>query len=457
MNFIYSFIVIWLSLAATPLIVRNDRIRHVLACAMMPLFALVLFLCGTSLLPWQRLMATTFGLLLVIKAIVLLRYSASDMRQFETLGLLLFMSIWPGMNAEPFRARVKTNEDGVKFARGFVVCIMGLFLFFATSLLVPALSPNVATWTAIAACLIAIHLGYADILTSLMRLGGWDVDPLFDRPLRSVSLRDFWSCRWNLAFSDMNRILLIKPLTKWVGAPIALFLVFLVSGLLHDACISYSAWGGWGMPLVYFLIQGTGAYLERRLKIEKFWTLPLRISWTWLWILLPLPLLFTHVFRHTFILPALNFAHAQIFSHSLYWYSDRALWLAGLGNFVTLAAGLQVPFRLKWMDELAKLSPFNRKIFLNYAIYVGLTIVSIGTLTFYLHDELLGTSRATNALCMLMGGFWGLRILVDFFWFKHQDWPRGPSFVIGHTCLTALFFSLTSTYLGLALWHLSGG
>src|SRR5436190_18187034 len=39
-----------------------------------------------------------------------------------------------------------------------------------------------------------------------------------------------------------------------------------------------------------------------------------------------------------------------------------ALWLAGAGHFCLLIASFQVPFRLGWKEDLAKLTPFNRKL-----------------------------------------------------------------------------------------------
>lgn len=133
------------------------------------------------------------------------------------------------------------------------------------------------------------------------------------------------------------------------------------------------------------------------------------------------------------------------------------LWLAGIGHFCILGASFQVPQRLEWKSDLAKLKPFNRKLMWVYGGFTVLTIVAFGTLTLALHDEMLRGDRAALGIALFIGIHWAARIAVDFFYFDHNDWPRGPAFVVGHALLTALFVALTSVYLALFVWRVFGG
>src|SRR5215469_12718664 len=128
--------------------------------------------------------------------------------------------------------------------------------------------------------------------------------------------------------------------------------------------------------------------------------------------------------------------------------------MAGAGHFLILVASFQVPARLRWKEDLAQLMPLNRKMLWVQSAFTVLTIIAFGTLTLALHRELLRGDRAAMGLTCFMASYWTARILVDAFYFSHDDWPKGGLFVIGHVLLTSLFVSLASSFWGLFAWQL---
>jgi alginate O-acetyltransferase complex protein AlgI len=134
-------------------------------------------------------------------------------------------------------------------------------------------------------------------------------------------------------------------------------------------------------------------------------------------------------------------------------FFNVALWLTGIGHFVVLIASVQVPARMRWQEDLAKLTPANRKLMWTYGAFIVLTIIAFGTLTLVLHDELLAGDRAALGLATFIGCFWLLRVIIDFGYHTHADWPQGTRFIVAHVLLTTLFIALTATYLGLVAWH----
>jgi hypothetical protein len=132
---------------------------------------------------------------------------------------------------------------------------------------------------------------------------------------------------------------------------------------------------------------------------------------------------------------------------------STALWLAGIGHFCVLIASFQVPARLGWKEDLQELTSFNRKLMWVHGGFAVLTIIAFGTLTLVLHAEMLRGDRAALGLALFIGIYWALRIVVDFTYYDHSDWPRGRGFVLGHILLTSLFAFLAATNLGLIIWR----
>ena len=101
--------------------------------------------------------------------------------------------------------------------------------------------------------------------------------------------------------------------------------------------------------------------------------------------------------------------------------------------------------------------PFNRKLLWVQGGFTVLTIIAFGVLTLVLHTELLRGDRAAMGLACFIGLYWTTRILVDFFYFSHTDWPKGTVFVVGHSLLTLLFLALAASYISLFVWHVCLG
>jgi hypothetical protein len=132
---------------------------------------------------------------------------------------------------------------------------------------------------------------------------------------------------------------------------------------------------------------------------------------------------------------------------------DFDLWLVGVAHFLVLSASFQVPYRLKWKQDLQQLMSFNRKLLWVQSGFTVLTIVAFGVLTLSLHAELLRGDRAALGLACFIGIYWIARIVVDAFYFSHADWPAGRGFFWGHILLISLFCFLAVSYVGLFLWH----
>lgn len=422
-----------------------------LARFVLPALAVGLLWLGRDLPPGFRLLASSLLLMYALKGASATR----DPRTPRGPARLLAMVVWPGFDHERFAERAEPAASAHRrFVNGLLWCYAGGFGILALALLAPRLGAATG-WLGIAAILAFLHFGFSNILTSLLWLFGFPVRPLFDDPFRSRSLREFWTARWNLAFVEMDRRLFLPPLTRWLGLRGAVFGVFLVSGLLHEVAISYPAGAGWGGPMAYFALQGLLVLFERKIlgrEREK----SLGRLWTFVCVLAPLPLLFHTPFRETLIRPFFLWLNGLLTSHPVAWWFDKGLWALGAFQLCVLMASFQVPIRLRWREELPRLSPFNQKLMWTQGGFIVLTILGFATATLLLHGNMLAGEPGALAIAGFAATFWSCRLLCDAFYFRSEDWPEGPQFGIGHALLNSLFSLLVLGYGGLVVWHLLG-
>ena len=216
---------------------------------------------------------------------------------FVTTDPLFFL--WPGMDPGPFEWGKATGRR-VRIIPGMVFVCVGAILVF----LIPTVENTVAKgWMGVAAMLCVLHFGFFDWLAALWNRMRYPVIPIMRAPWRARGLGEFWGKRWNLAFSDWARPFLFRPLTRKYGITIGTMAGFLASGMAHELVISLPAKGGFGLPTLYFLIQGAGLILEKRYRFDRHC---LGRAWTWLAVLVPAPLLFHPPFMETVFNPMTN-------------------------------------------------------------------------------------------------------------------------------------------------------
>lgn len=116
------------------------------------------------------------------------------------------------------------------------------------------------------------------------------VPAMFHHPWRARSLAEFWGRRWNRLIGDWLAQVVYRP---WRRRPrLAMGVVFLVSGLIHELVVSLPlalVYGEsvWGWLIGYFLIQYGGCLAEKRWRLAP----ALQRVMLWATVLLPAPLI----------------------------------------------------------------------------------------------------------------------------------------------------------------------
>ncbi|MBX0288274.1 membrane bound O-acyl transferase family-domain-containing protein [Halomicroarcula sp. F28] len=425
----------------------------------LPLACVAVLLAAAPVLSsWARLFGGTVVLLMTIKVGSWVLLGGSRALSLSRRETLLYWTVWPGVRPDKFLQPEEYSEpDSAMFVVGYAYLLAGGLLGLASLLAVPYIGLAGSTWLLVAGFLAAVHQGLGRILPFGLRWLGYPVEPLFNSPMQSQGVADFWSDRWNKPFIGMNRLFLTGPLASRVGIKVAAGLAFLVSGLIHELAISFPAGAGWGLPFLYFVVQAVLYTVE-----QEFFPAPadsnsmLRRAWTAIAVVGPVPLLFHGPFRMTFIAPLLETGRALLLAYPLEAYVSAGLWVGAVGHFMILGASFQVPEELDWETDLAQLKPLNRKVMWTYGGYIVMMIVSFGVMTALFHEQLAAGTPVALGLAGLIVLFWTVRVLVDFFYYDHEDWPDGVYYVVGHTMLTSLFLLLIAVYAAPLVVHMLG-
>lgn len=126
---------------------------------------------------------------------------------------------------------------------------------------------------------------------------------------------------------------------------------------------------------------------------------------------------------------------------------NNALLLAGLLHFTMLPVSLLVPKIFRWKQQLRSLTPMNRKIVWVHSVYIGLTVLALGTLTLFAAPEIVAGTQLGIAFSTFMGLFWFGRLLIQFFYYTKNEWPKAWWAIVGRHALTLLFIYWSVVYL----------
>lgn len=269
--------------------------------------------------PGLRMLAIIGALLFGMKAVVTVEARTGGMARLTGWRWLGFAALWPGMRPSPFARAGSPRQPGARdlIVLGVRHAVEGLALVAMAWLVWHRGRPTMGDGTARAMATLLllpglslmVHFGIFNVVAGAWRLAGVDVRPLFRAPLAAKSLDEFWSRRWNLAFSEMTALGIYRPLIGPLGRRGATFAAFAASGLLHELAISLPVLAGFGGPMLYFLLHGLLIGVERRLERAgrpiSGWGRWNRV-WVIAWVLGPVFVLFHRPFLEGVVWPIIG-------------------------------------------------------------------------------------------------------------------------------------------------------
>ena len=125
---------------------------------------------------------------------------------------------------------------------------------------------------------------------------------------------------------------------------------------------------------------------------------------------------------------------------------ETLIFISGILHLGTLLGSAQVPKELDFKNELPKVSPMLRHWILVAGMYVVLNIIAFGLISLTLNETLAGGSPLARAFCGYIAIFWGIRLLIQFFFFDAKPYLRNWFFTAGYHGLTLVFTWHTTVF-----------
>jgi hypothetical protein len=96
------------------------------------------------------------------------------------------------------------------------------------------------------------------------------------------------------------------------------------------------------------------------------------------------------------------------------------IWMAGAVQLAILAANFVVPGKLHCRENLARVSPMIRSVFIVHWVYILMMIAMFSAICFGFAPELAGGSRLGRFLSAAMALFWLPRIPIQLFVYDRE-------------------------------------
>lgn len=226
----------------------------------------------------------------------------------------LFCYGWFGMNPNAFKTfpSAALNDFSFHIKKGISRIIFGIVLinfakWFFTKIVQNHQFEYLEYTCYLVGLSLILHFGLLNISTGLLRSKGINVSVLFNNPLKSKTLHEFWSRRWNVAFVELTTIAVLRPIKKRFSPNFAVGASYVFSGLLHELAISLPVRSGYGKPFFYFILQAVLILFIEKHLIKPTTNATKRLLWLLACLFLPIFILFHRQFILHIVLPLAEF------------------------------------------------------------------------------------------------------------------------------------------------------
>jgi hypothetical protein len=129
-----------------------------------------------------------------------------------------------------------------------------------------------------------------------------------------------------------------------------------------------------------------------------------------------------------------------------------ALWIAGFVQLAIALANFVLPRKLNYRENLARVAPMVRQIFIVHSGYIACSVVLFAAITFGFAPELAGGRGLGRFLAASIAVFWACRVPLQVFYYDSELRRRNRA---SDVAITVALLFLIVTYGAAALVHAS--
>ena len=96
------------------------------------------------------------------------------------------------------------------------------------------------------------------------------------------------------------------------------------------------------------------------------------------------------------------------------------LWIAGAVHLSIAVSNLWVPEILHYRENLAKVSPMVRQVFVVHSIYIVLVLLAFSALCFFFAPELTSGAPLSRFLSAFLAVFWLFRVVLQLAYYDRE-------------------------------------
>jgi len=96
------------------------------------------------------------------------------------------------------------------------------------------------------------------------------------------------------------------------------------------------------------------------------------------------------------------------------------VWAAGAVQVVILGANFVLPRKLSCRENLERVSPMIRTVFIVHWVYIVLVLGIFASLCFWFAPELAGATRLGHFLSSVIAVFWLVRVPIQLFFYDRE-------------------------------------